>query len=85
MDYKKEFFITKFNTIPYKDYFIQYSVFRFSKNFKNKLFYLYSGKLWFKVRSNSWRAGLTGKMFLWPSLIAIYKKKQVLKKKKYGK
>lgn len=82
LEFKRFFYFTRFNSLPYKDHFFFRNQAYISKIFKNLIFYIYSGKFFFKLKINKWMNGFSVKYYIWPKQPAIYKKKQTLKKKK---
>lgn len=81
-DYQRYFTYFKFGRLNYKDLFIFNTNFILNSYFKNTSVYIYGGKFWFKIRLNSLRAGFRSASFILSKQIAIYKKKQHLKKVK---
>lgn len=82
-DKKKLFYIKQFSNLMYLQRFF------FNLHFINFFFmlnlnhiFLYNGKKWIKLKLNQWKLGISLYQFCWFKKIAIYKKKQYLKKKK---
>lgn len=53
-----------------------------TKSFLNRIIYSFGGKYWFKLKVTNWRLGTSVRLFKWSKQVAIFKKKQLLKKKK---
>jgi len=81
-DYKKFYYRFRFGKLPYKDLFIHKNSFRLPFIFNKLVFYTHCGKRWFKIKVSFYNSGLSPFLFKWTKLVAIYKKKQYLKKKK---
>lgn len=75
-DFRKMYYFKKFNSIPYKDYFIFTTAPRLQTSLVGVKFYVYSGNRWFKVDVTSWNTGLSTKFFIWPKRPSIFKLKQ---------
>lgn len=82
-DKKKITFFILFKYIPYL------FIFNYKNNTKlfiqfNKINFtlIYNGKFWQKINFSKWKLGLNLFYFIWSKQVAIYKKKQYLKKKK---
>lgn len=81
-EFKKIYYLQTFNQLSYKDVFFYKTSFKLIKFFLDTKIYIYTGNSWRKIIVRRWRLGFSVKNFIWTKKIAIYKKKQYLKKKK---
>lgn len=82
LDYQRYFTQYRFKRLNYKDLFVFNRASTIDTYFKGLAFYVYAGRFWFKVRARQLRLGFKFSSFIFPKQIAIYKKKQYLKKSK---
>lgn len=82
LDYQKHYTYKKFSKLEYKDLFF-FSPFQpVTSFFGRTVVYAYAGKFWFKITPGYFKHGFQLRSFLITKQVAIYKKKQYLKKGK---
>lgn len=81
-EYRRLFYLNRFGELPYKDYFFFRTKFHLVDLLIDQRIYAYAGRYWFKILVNKWKCGFSVRSFTWAKKVAIFKKKQTMKKKK---
>jgi len=80
--WRRLFFLKKNKILKYEERFILTRSSAIPRSFKNIKLYIYNGHIWVPKLINRWVVGYKFGQFTWNRKIALYKAKQLKKKKK---